>query len=85
MKRIICSITALAILASCLFSFSMTANAEESIKFSEEYKGSPYYTKLTAALEDSKDKTTMEKVLAVALSQEGYLNYSTDGIDIEQS
>lgn len=61
MKRIICSITALAILASCLFSFSMTANAEESIKFSEEYKGSPYYTKLTAALEDSKDKTTMGK------------------------
>ena len=85
MKRIICSITALAILASCLFSFSMTANAEESIKFSEEYKGSPYYTKLTAALEDSKDKTTMEKVLAVALSQEGYQNYSTDVIDIEQA
>ena len=27
----------------------------------------------------------MERTLAVALSQEGYLNYATDGIDIEQA
>ena len=43
--------------------------------FSSEYQSSPFYEKLMTALDDSKDKTTMEKALAAALSQEGYQNY----------
>ncbi len=83
MKKMICTFTAVSLLAASVF--SVTANADDSLVYSAEYKGSPYYTKLTAALEDSKDKTTMEKALAAALSQEGYLNYATDGADIEKA
>ena len=85
MKKILSCVTAVAVLAFCLFSLTITAHAAEDLRFSEEYKTSPYYTKLMTALEDTKDKTTMEKTLAVALSQEGYQNYATDGIDIEQA
>ncbi len=81
MKRII----AMLIAAVMMLSISTTALAETDLRFSNEYKGSPFYTKLITALDDSKDKTTMEKTLAVALSQEGYKNYATTGIDIEQA
>ena len=84
LKRILSCITAAAVTSSCLLS-SATAFAQEDVSISEEYKSSPYYTKLVSALEDSADKSTMEKALAVALSQEGYKNYSTQGIDIEQA
>ena len=83
LKRLFCALTAAAVLATSVF--SLTANADDSLAYSEEYKSSPFYEKLTLALENSKDKTAMEKTLAAALSQEGYLNYSTDGIDIEQA
>ena len=62
-----------------------TALASEDLKFSQEYKTSPYYTKLTETLENTKDKSAMERTLAVALSQEGYKNYATAGIDVEQA
>ena len=62
-----------------------SAAAKDDFKYSEEYQGSPYYTKLTAALEDTKDKSAMERTLAVALSQEGYKNYATEGVDLEQA
>ncbi|MER2081488.1 MAG: dockerin type I domain-containing protein [Ruminococcus sp.] len=84
LKRILSCITAASVTSSCLLS-SATAFAQEDVSISEEYKSSPYYTKLVSALEDSADKSTMEKALAVALSQEGYKNYSTQGIDIEQA
>ena len=83
LKRLFCALTAAAVLATSVF--SLTANADDSLAYSEEYKSSPFYEKLTLALENSKDKTAMEKTLAAALSQKGYLNYSTDGIDIEQA
>ena len=53
--------------------------------FSSEYQSSPFYEKLITALDDSKNKTTMEKALSAALSQEGYQNYSLDGADISQA
>ena len=53
--------------------------------FSSEYQSSPFYEKLMTALDDNKDKTTMEKALSAALSQEGYQNYSLDGADISQA
>ena len=43
-------------------------------EYSAEYVSSPFYEKLLLALENSADKTTMEKTLAAALSQEGYQN-----------
>lgn len=68
-----------------IFSSIVFASAEESEVFSKEYQTSPYYEKLLDALEKTKDKTTMEKTVAVTLSQEGYLNYATEGIDIEKA
>lgn len=67
------------------FSTVITVSAYEDEVYSKEYQSSPYYEKLMNALEDTKDKTTMEKTLAVALSQEGYKNYATEGIDIEKA
>ena len=78
-----CALTAAAVLAASMF--SLTAHADDSKAYSDEYKSSPYYEKLTAALEDSRDKTTMEKALAAALSQEGYKNYATEGADLDKA
>lgn len=68
-----------------LFSLTITVSAKEDEKFSEEYKTSPYYEKLIQALDASEDMSVMERTLAIALSQEGYLNYATEGIDVEQA
>ena len=84
MKKVICCITALAILLTSVFSLSASASGED-LRFSDEYKTSPYYEKLMQALEDTKDGTTMEKTLAVALSQEGYANFATQGYDLDQA
>ncbi len=73
-----------AVLASVTFAVP-SASAKDDFKYSPEYQTSPYYEKLTAALENSAGKSAMEKTLAVALSQEGYKNYSTAGVDIEQA
>ena len=68
-----------------VLSMAVTAAAEEYEVFSAEYVGSPYYAKLQEALEASKDLTVMERTLAAAVSQEGYCNYSLDGVDVEQA
>ena len=84
-KRFLCIVlSAAAVLASTAFSIP-SVSAKDDFKYSPEYQSSPYYEKLTAALEDSAGKSAMEKTLAVALSQEGYKNYSTQGVDIEQA
>ena len=84
-KQIISGILSAAIAVTSLAFAVPSAAAKEDLKYSQEYKSSPYYTKLNAALEDSKDKSAMQKTLAVALSQEGYKNYATQGIDIEKA
>ena len=82
-KRILSILTVVALLLTSVLSVS--AAEGEDLRFSEEYKTSPYYTKLTQALEETKDATTMEKTLAVALSQEGYKNFATEGYDLDQA
>ena len=82
MKRIVSFIIVTALVLSSVFS---VAASGEDLRFSEEYKTSEYYTKLMQALEDTKDGTTMEKTLAVALSQEGYKNFATEGYDLDQA
>lgn len=84
-KKITCLLVVMSVLVSSVLSTSITAFAQEDLTFSDEYKSSPFYEKLHTALADSQDKTTMERTLAAALSQEGYKNYSTEGIDIEQA
>jgi hypothetical protein len=72
-------ITALAVMLTAV----IAVNAEGYEPYSPEYMSSPYYTRLQEALESSQDKSVMERTLAVALSQEGYLNYALDGVDPE--
>lgn len=78
-------ILAVAVLMTGLFSLCASAANGEELRFSDEYKTSPYYAKLIEALEETKDGTTMEKTLAVALSQEGYANFATEGYDLDQA
>lgn len=80
-KRTVSIIAAVSLLLASV----VTAFAEDKFKYSEEYKSSPYYAKLNAAIENFGDKSGMERTLAVALSQEGYKNYATTDIDIEQA
>lgn len=84
-KKLLCVLTSVSVLVSGMLTFSISALAADNFKYSDEYKTSPYYKNLMNALDESKDKSTMEKTLAVALSQEGYKNYATAGIDIEQA
>ena len=84
-KRLVSGVLSAAVLCTSLVFAMPSAAAKDDFKYSEEYQGSPYYTKLTAALEDTKDKSAMERTLAVALSQEGYKNYATEGVDLEQA
>lgn len=83
-KRILSFTVIAALLLTSVFAVSASA-AGEDLRFSEEYKTSPYYTKLMQALEETKDGTTMEKTLAAALSQEGYANFATEGYDLDQA
>ena len=84
-KKLLCVLTSVSVLVSGMLTFSISALAADNFKYSDEYKTSQYYKNLMDALDESKDKSTMEKTLAVALSQEGYKNYATSGIDIEQA
>ena len=87
-KKVISLVLSSALLGS---GFTLSASAadpaasDSTETFSPEYLSSPFYEKLTAALDDSKDKTTMEKALAAALSQEGYQNYSLVGTTPEEA
>ncbi len=83
-KRMVCILTVISVLASSLF-VSFGASAQDNYKYSDEYKTSPYYEKLVNALDSTKDKSAMERTLAVALSQEGYKNYATEGVDLDQA
>ena len=85
LKKLLSCLTAAVVAASILLTVSATAFAQEDLRFSPEYKTSPFYEKLTLALENSQGKTTMEKVLAVALSQEGYKNFATAGADLAEA
>lgn len=85
MRRAICILLSFATVFTCVFSLTSAAFADEDLRFSEEYKTSVYYANLMNALDTYKDSTTQERTLAVALSQEGYKNYATAGIDIEQA
>ena len=71
--------------AACAFSVSAGATAAEDELYSAQYMSSPYYARLIRTLESADDMTVMERTLAVAQSQEGYLNYATSGINIEQA
>ena len=83
-KRLISGALSVVLAISFIFA-APTVLASEDLKFSQEYKSSPFYTKLTETLENTQDKSAMERTLAVALSQEGYKNYATAGIDVEQA
>lgn len=83
-KRIVSMLTVIAVFASSML-MSVSASAQDNFKYSDEYKSSPYYEKLNDALDATADKSAMERTLAVALSQEGYKNYSTEGIDVDQA
>ena len=72
-----------AALTDTSFSYG-TVNTDVRI-FSDEYKTSAFYSKLTEAIEKNAGKSSMEKTAEIALSQLGYKNYSTEGIDIEQA
>ena len=87
MKRtkIVSLLVALVILISCVTSAPVSAANAEKLRFSDEYKTSPYYTKLMQALQETEGSTTMERTLAVALSQEGYKNFATAGADLAQA
>ena len=81
MKRIISIALALVLAFSSVSALAATAE-ETPLAYSDEYKTSVYYQRLMQALEEHKDGTAMEKVLAVTLSQEGYKNYATEGVDL---
>lgn len=50
---------------------------------SEDYMTSQYYQKLWKARQENASAYIMDKTLAVAMSQVGYKNYATDGVDID--
>ncbi len=61
-----------------------TVNTDVQI-FSDEYKTSAFYDSLIKVIEQTQGQSSMEKTAEIALSQLGYKNYSTEGIDIEQA
>ena len=84
-RRIVSVVLSLTVILASLAFAVPQASAKDNYKYSSEYQASPFYQKLNSALENSSGKTAMEKTLAVALSQEGYKNYSTYGIDVEKA
>lgn len=60
--------------------FAPKASVEDII-FSEQYMGSPYYQNLLEAKSTFGNKSILDRVLAVGMSQEGYLNYAVMGDD----
>ena len=62
-KRMVSIALSLTVLISSLIFAAPTVLANEDLKFSREYMSSPFYEKLTASLENSEDKTAMQKKL----------------------
>ena len=57
---------------------------DQSKRFSDEYRSCKYYSQLMSALKKNKNSSFMQRVLDVALSQEGYLAYSLEDMSVEQ-
>lgn len=58
---------------------------DQSKRFSDEYRSCKYYQKLMAALDKNKDSSFMQRVLDVALSQNGYLAFALEDMSVEQA
>ena len=58
---------------------------DQSKRFSDEYRSCKYYQKLMSALEKNKNSSFMQRVLDVALSQNGYLAYALEDVSVEQA
>ena len=58
---------------------------DQSNRFSHEYRSCKYYQKLMTALNKNKDSSLMQRVLDIALSQEGYLAYALEDMSVEQA
>jgi len=78
-KKRILSLSLAFLLALMMPMTTLTAEAEEDVTFSEEYKGSKYYSQLQTALTESAGDDIMTRVLKVAQSQEGYQDYYMGG------
>ena len=82
-KKLICILTAVCII---FLSLPLTAHAEgydpkyRPPECSDEYASSEYYESLWASREIFADAPIMERVAAIALSQQGYANYSLFGV-----
>ncbi len=87
-KKILCTIMCICIL---LLSTPLKTNAEEydprykPLGCSEEFASTEYYESLWASKEIFADIPIMERVAAIALSQQGYNNYSLIGTDISSA
>ena len=77
-KRLVSAALAVIIVVTSLMFAVPTAFADEDLKFSQEYMSSPFYEKLTASLENSDEKTAMQKTFPGAPRSEwGDSNYKT--------
>lgn len=84
-------LTALALSAAVLLTFSnaaLTVNAELEERYrpestSPEYEGSKFYDRLWEARQETVGQPVMDRVAEIALSQEGYRNYATGGVNLE--
>jgi len=76
-KRI--RLVALALSLAMMAPATAFAAEEKDVSYSEEYKGSKYYSQLQTALSESKDQDIMTRVLKIAQSQEGYKDYCMGG------
>ena len=79
LKKKVLSLSLVFLLVLMMPLTTLTAEAEEDVTFSEEYKGSKYYSQLQTALSESAGADIMIRVLKVALSQEGYQDYYMGG------
>lgn len=57
---------------------------DQSKRFSNEYRSCKYYRQLMSALKKNKDSSFMQRVLDIALSQEGYLAYALEDMSVGQ-
>jgi len=62
---------------------AFAAESSDDMTYSEEFRGSKYYSQLQTALSESADQDIMTRVLKVAQSQEGYKDYCMSGTTAE--
>lgn len=98
LKKIICGIVSIMITSGIISASHMinitNTNADAAVPFaysiepqscSDEFAASEFYRKLTAAKSEHSKDSLMQRTLAIAKSQDGYKNYSLDGISIERA